>query len=179
MRTRTARWLAAVLLAMWIAPAAGQSGTAKRPEFDLILRNGTIVDGSGAAPYRGDVAVSGARIAALGVLRGRPAAAEIDATGLVIAPGFINIHSHPSRDELPRAANMLRQGVTTEILNPDGGGPLDIRAQLTAIEAAGLAVNVGAYIGFNSAWSQGVGPSNRRPSAEEIERMRGLITAGL
>ena len=84
-------------------------------------------------------------------------------------PGFINIHSHPSPAALPRAENMLTQGVTTEILNADGGGPLDIRTQLSNLQSAGLAVNVGAYIGFNSAWTQ-----RRRPrrSAADAERSR-------
>jgi CubicO group peptidase (beta-lactamase class C family)/N-acyl-D-aspartate/D-glutamate deacylase len=147
--------------------------------YDVVLRNGTIVDGSGAPPFQGDVAMSAARIAAVGKVATGPATLEIDATGLVIAPGFINIHSHPSADALPRAENMLTQGVTTEILNPDGGGPLDISTQLKALQSSGLAVNVGAYIGFNSAWTSVIGPSDRRPAPEDLERMRGLITAGL
>jgi N-acyl-D-amino-acid deacylase len=74
---------------------------------------------------------------------------------------------------------MLTQGVTTEIVNPDGGGPLNIAEQLAQVNAAGLAVNVGAYIGFNSIWSNVVGTSNRRPTSEEVERMRALVLAGL
>ena len=105
------------------------------PEFDVILRNGTIVDGSGGLPFRGDVAISGVRIAAVGALRGKRGAAELDISGLVVAPGFINIHSHPSPAALPRAENMLTQGVTTEILNADGGGPLDIRTQLSNLQS--------------------------------------------
>jgi N-acyl-D-amino-acid deacylase len=155
------------------------SGAQTAWEFDVILRNGTIVDGSGGVSFRGDVAISGVRIAAVGPLRARHAVLDLDVNGLVIAPGFINIHSHPSPAALPRAENMLTQGVTTEILNPDGGGPLDIRAQLSKLESAGLAVNVGAYIGFNSAWRDVVGPSDRRPTSEEVERMRNLITSGL
>ena len=89
--------------------------------------------------------------------------------------------SQPSLAEpaLPRAENMLTQGVTTEILILDGGGPLDIRTQLSDLQSGGLAVNVGAYIGFNSAWNSVVGPSDRRPTPEELERMRGLISAAL
>ena len=74
---------------------------------------------------------------------------------------------------------MLTQGVTTEILNADGSGPLDLDAQLGAATARGLAVNIGANIGFNSVWTQVVGAADRRPTAAEVTRMRGLLTAGL
>lgn len=147
--------------------------------FDAILRGGTIYDGSGGRPYAADVGVINGRIAAIGNLAARRATTELDVRGLYVAPGFINIHSHPIQDGLTRAYNMLTQGVTTEIVNPDGGGPLEISEQLARVSAAGLAVNVGAYIGFNSAWSKVVGASNRRPTADEIEQMRELVLRGL
>ncbi|MBA2259959.1 MAG: amidohydrolase family protein, partial [Acidobacteria bacterium] len=176
-RARRSRLLlAAAIMSMATVPAPGAQGV---PDFDVILRNGTIVDGSGGLPFRGDIGISGVRIGAVGTLRGKRGAVEIDAAGLVVAPGFINIHSHPSPAALPRAENMLTQGVTTEILNADGGGPLDIRTQLSNLQSAGLAVNVGGYIGFNSAWTSVVGSSDRRPTSAEVERMRALITAGL
>jgi N-acyl-D-aspartate/D-glutamate deacylase len=74
---------------------------------------------------------------------------------------------------------MLTQGVTTEIVNPDGGGPLDVAEQLARVTSAGLAVNVGAYVGFNSAWSKVVGTTNRRPTPGEVEQMRELLLRGL
>jgi len=149
------------------------------PRFDLIVRGGTVVDGTGAPRYQADVAIAGGSIARVGDLRDARAEREIDARGLFVAPGFINIHSHPTPDGLMTAANMLMQGVTTELLNADGSGPLDVNAQLTSAAERGLAVNVGANIGFNSVWTQVVGPSDRRPTAAEVERMRGLISAGL
>ena len=120
--------------------------------YDLILRGGTIVDGSDSAPFVGDVAISGDLIAAIGNLESASAAVEIDVTGLVVAPGFINIHSHAEAEGIPTAVNMLSQGVTTEIINADGGGPVDLQEQIASIENAGLAVNIGAMIGFNSVW---------------------------
>ena len=84
--------------------------------YDLILRGGTIVDGTGTEPYIGDVAISGDRIAAVGQLGRALGLDEIDATGLMVAPGFINMHSHARAEGLPTAVNMLSQGVTTEIL---------------------------------------------------------------
>ena len=147
--------------------------------FDVVIRNGTVIDGSGAAPFRADVAVLDGRIVRVGALAGATAKTTIDATGLYVTPGFINIHSHPSADALPRAENMLTQGVTTEILNADGSGPIDLRAQMDRLEAAGLAVNVGGYVPFNTIWSTVVGPADRRATAGEIDRMRSLVVDGL
>ena len=147
--------------------------------FDVIVRGGTVFDGTGAPGYRADVAVKGDRIAAVGDLRRERGAVEIDATGSYVAPGFINIHSHPTADGLATAENMLTQGVTTEILNPDGAGPIDLVQQRDALTARGLAVNAGAYIGFNSAWTNVVGASDRRPGPDEIARMRQIIETGL
>jgi N-acyl-D-aspartate/D-glutamate deacylase len=149
------------------------------PRFDLIIRNGTVIDGSGIARYRADVAIANGFVARVGNLSNERAAAEIDATGLFVAPGFINIHSHASPDAVSTAENMLTQGVTTEIVNPDGGGGVDLAQQFVRFSAAGLALNVGAYIGFNAVWTQGMGPTDRRPSPEEIERMRALVVKGL
>ena len=101
-------------------------GTAQR--YDIVLRNGTILDGSGLLPYRADLAIANGRIARIGKLPRDLAAHDIDVTGLYVAPGFINIHSHVSAAALARAENMLTQGVTTEITNPDGGGQVDLRA---------------------------------------------------
>ena len=97
----------------------------------------------------------------------------------MVAPGFINIHSHAVPDALPTAVNMLMQGVTTEIFNADGGGAVDLEEQLPALEDAGLAINIGGYIGFNAVWQNVVGNADRRPNPEEIERMRGMIKEGL
>jgi N-acyl-D-amino-acid deacylase len=166
-------------LILTLACASVAVSTQSPAVFDVILRGGTIYDGSGGRPYPADVGVINGRIAAIGDLSGRTAQTELDVRRLYLAPGFINIHSHPIQDGLTRAYNMLTQGVTTEIVNPDGGGPLDVAEQLTRVTAAGLAVNVGAYIGFNSAWSKVVGTANRRPTADEIEQMRELLLRGL
>jgi len=149
------------------------------PRYDLIVRHGTVVDGTGAPRARADVGISGGAILRVGDLENERAASEIDAAGLFVAPGFINIHSHASPDALPTAENMLTQGVTTEIVNPDGGGSTDIAQQLADARGGGLAVNLGAYIGFNSVWSAVVGAADRRPTDEEIARMRAMIAAGL
>jgi len=146
---------------------------------DVVIRNGTVIDGGGGPRVRADVAIAGGAVVRVGLLDGMRGGVEIDATGLYVAPGFINIHSHATPEGLASAVNMLTQGVTTEIVNADGGGPLDLDAQLADLERRGLAVNAGANIGFNSAWAEVVGLDDRRPTADEIARMQGLITAGL
>ena len=168
----------AVVIATATAAAIVVSYAQSQP-FSIIFRNGTVIDGTGGARFRADLAISGAAVARVGDLANERAATEVDATGLIIAPGFINIHSHATADGLQRAENMLTQGVTTEIANADGAGPLDIADQLDRALARGLAVNLGAQIGFNSVWTQVIGAADRRASTDEIARMRALIVEGL
>ena len=164
-----------VLVLLLLATAVHGQGQ----PFDVVIRNGTVIDGSGNPRYDADVAVRNGFIVAIGDLGTTSAAREIDARGMFVTPGFINIHSHASAEALPTAINMLTQGVTTEIFNADGSGPLDVSRQMQTLAASGLAVNIGGYIGFNAAWSSVVGNADRRASAEEIQRMRRLIAAGL
>jgi N-acyl-D-amino-acid deacylase len=91
-----------------VAAAQAHVGSAQR--FDIVLRNGTVLDGSGLSPYRADVAIGNGRIARIGKLPRDSAEHDIDVTGLYVAPGFINIHSHLQPAALPRAENMLTQG---------------------------------------------------------------------
>lgn len=166
--------LAALLLA---APLHAQP--AAPPAYDLILRGGTVVNGTGAPRVRADVAIARGRIAAIGDLGRASATSELDVRGLMVAPGFINIHSHAMPTVLPTAANMLTQGVTTELLNADGSGPPDIASQLARYAASGLAVNIAASAGFNSVWASVMGPSDKRPTAADTERMRAMLRANL
>ena len=175
LRTRMTGLVAVPVL--WFAVTVVAQDPAAR--YDVIIRHGTVIDGSGTARYKADVAIDGGSIARVGDLRNARADVEIDATGLFVTPGFINIHSHASADGLMTAANMLIQGVTTEILNADGAGPIDINGQLTRAAERGLAVNVGAHIGFNSVWMQVIGVADRRATDDDIARMRQLIADGL
>jgi N-acyl-D-amino-acid deacylase len=158
---------------------AGVVVNGQSQSFDLIIRDGTVIDGSGNPRYDADVGISGGFILAVGDLDAATAATQIDARGLFVTPGFINIHSHAAPNALPTAVNMLTQGVTTEIFNADGSGPLDVAQQMQTLAASGLAVNIGGYVGFNAIWADVVGNIDRRPSAEEIERMRRMIAVGL
>ncbi len=158
---------------------AGAAPGAQPVPLDIVIRHGTVIDGSGNPRFDADVAIRNGYIVAIGNLDNAAARQTIEARGLIVAPGFINIHSHASPDALPTAVNMVTQGVTTEIFNADGGGPLDIAQQMNTLGQPGLAVNIGGYIGFNAAWQAVVGSVDRRPTPGEIERMRALIVTGL
>ena len=158
---------------------AGVVVSGQSQPFDLIIRDGTVIDGSGNPRYDADVGIKGGFIVAVGDLEAATAATQIDARGLFVTPGFINIHSHAAPNALSTAANMLTQGVTTEIFNADGSGALDVAQQMHTLAASGLAVNIGGYIGFNAVWADVLGNIDRRPSAGEIERMRRMIALGL
>lgn len=147
--------------------------------YDIILRNGTIIDGTGAKGFRADIALRNGFIARIGNLLDARAAVELDVSGLVVAPGFINLHSHATMTGVRTAVNMLTQGVTTEIINADGASSLEIAQQLVNFRTQGLAINLGAYIGFNSVWASVVGQTDRRPTAEDIQKMRDLLTENL
>jgi N-acyl-D-amino-acid deacylase len=168
----------AVLGALLAATTPNHAQT-NTTQYDLIIRGGTVIDGSGTPGTVADVAVVRGHIARVGTMTGQKAVTEIDATGLYVTPGFINIHSHASPEGLQRAENMLAQGVTTEIINADGGGPTDLDNQLHRLRIAGLAVNVGANIGFNAIWASVMGPNDRRPTSGDLEQMRGLVLRGL
>jgi N-acyl-D-amino-acid deacylase len=148
-------------------------------EYDVIFRNGIVIDGTGRARFEADVAISGGSIARVGDLSNVRATEDIDVSGLFVAPGFINLHSHNRLGAVSTAANMLGQGVTTIILNADGGGPLDLSEQMREAEANGLAINVGPTIGFNSVWTEVNGRDDSRPSESQLEQMRALIQSGL
>ena len=168
-----------VITCLFLASIGHAQAPASSLTFDVIVRHGTVIDGSGNPRYLADVGIRNGYIATIGDLGTAKAPTDIDARGLFVAPGFINIHSHASPDALPTAVNMLTQGVTTEIFNADGNGPLDINHQMATLSAPGLALNIGGYIGFNAVWQHIVGHADRRPGPDEIDRMRVLIREGL
>lgn len=161
------------------AAALLTASAAHAQTYDTIIRGGTVVDGSGLPSFKGDVAIVGEHIVAVGNLGPATAKSVIEAKGLVVAPGFINIHSHARPDAVATAVNMLTQGVTTEITNADGHGTTDITRQLAGFATNGLAENIGLYIGFNATWADVVGNEDRRATPDEIERMRSILDTNL
>ena len=111
--THVIRQLLIAILSSALIPFAA---TAQR--YDVLLRGGTIIDGTGRPPYRADVAVRDGKVLAIGRLpRDAKAATTLDVTGLMVTPGFVNIHSHAESNALPTAYNILSMGVTTEIVS--------------------------------------------------------------
>lgn len=145
-------------------------------DHDLVVRHARVVDGTGAPAYAGDLAVDAGRIVAIGQVPGR-GLTEIDAAGKVIAPGFIDVHTH-SEDitSLPVAENFLRMGVTTIVTGNCGSSKLDVAEFFAAIRQARVALNVATLVGHNTVRGQVMGGSFARPpTAAEVERMCALV----
>ncbi|HEU4631391.1 MAG TPA: D-aminoacylase [Gemmatimonadaceae bacterium] len=170
-----------ILLSMLaaLAPAAAQT-----PErYDVLVRGGRVLDGSGNAWVRADLGIRGDRIVALGDLRGDTATSVLDAEGLYVAPGFIDTHSHagPALEtpDLSAAHQLLAQGVTTVFVNPDGGGSVDLTAQRRDLLAHGLGVNVALMVPHGSVRRAVLGMADRAPTPAELQRMEALVQRGM
>jgi len=160
-----------------LAPVLG----AQPPAYDLIIRNGRIVDGTASPWYRADLAIKGDTIVRIAPAIGEPAARVIDAGGLVVAPGFIDIHTHARRGifEVPTADNYVRQGVTTLVEGPDGGSAVPLRPFLEKVDATRITPNFASFIGQGSIRSAVIGDADRPATPEELERMRGMVKQGM
>jgi N-acyl-D-amino-acid deacylase len=158
-----------------------QLPSAQNSPYDLLLRNGRIVDGTGSPWYRGDVAVRGDTIVRIAPDIADPAVRTIDLSGQVIAPGFIDIHTHARTTifDLPTAENYVRQGVTTLMEGPDGGSPVPLGPFLAKLDALPKSVNIGSFIGQGSVRSAVIGNIDRRATAEELDKMRAIVGQGM
>jgi N-acyl-D-amino-acid deacylase len=154
---------------------------AQTPAYDLLIKNGRIVDGTGSPWYRADLAVRGDTIVRIAPRIDGPATRIIDAGGKVVAPGFIDIHTHARRGilQVPTADNYVRQGVTTLMEGPDGSSPIPIKAFLEQIASAHVTPDFGTFIGQGSIREQVIGSVNRKATPDEIEKMRVLVRQGM
>lgn len=144
--------------------------------YDLILRGGRVVDGTGNPAFHADVGVAEGRIAALGRIKAN-GKIEIDVTGLIVAPGFIDVHTHADEvADMPRAENFLRMGVTTIVAGNCGGSALDVGKALAEIEAKAVSINYATLIGHNTVRRSAMnGVHDRLPTAEELAQMESLV----
>lgn len=188
------------ILALRKAPALHLPG---RKRYDVLIRNGTVFDGTGSPGVEGDVALSAGRIAAIGHRLGDNAAVVIDARGLAVAPGFIDIHSHADGTMFkdPRVESVIRQGVTTVIVGQDGSSHEPTRTDAEAtrhgasvpgtatgktvgeflreVQALPSSVNVASMVGLGTVRHVIVGDADRPATPDEMRRMVALVAAAV
>jgi N-acyl-D-aspartate/D-glutamate deacylase len=160
----------------------GRVAPAQQP-FDILVRGGRLLDGTGNPWIRADVGLVGDRIVAIGNLKDATARRIIEARDRYVAPGFIDVHSHagPGLESpaLAAADPLLAQGITTVIVNPDGGGPTDLAEQRQRLTAGRIGVNAALLVPHGSIRRQVIGMDDRAPTGAELERMKALVRAGM
>ena len=149
--------------------------------FDVVIRGGRVIDGTGAPAFFADVGIRDGRIAQVGKIANGEGAEIIDATGLVIAPGFIDVHTHAEEiSDLPDGHNFIRMGVTTLMLGNCGASEIDLEEYFGKIERTGVAPNVATLIGHNIVRAKAMGGSfDRPPTEEELTAMRGYVAEAM
>lgn len=181
-RSRRVVMLVALLSALFVpAIVAAQDSPSARP-FTYLIRGGLIVDGTGAAAAVGDVALADGRIARVSTEPLDPGLAlhVIDATGLVVTPGFIDAHAHVDNlRQQPLAESFTRQGVTTVWYAADGGMPWPLGDEIAALERDGHVPNIAFFAGHNTIRRQVMGTANRAPTAAELEQMKQLVAQAM
>src|ERR1017187_10361489 len=150
-------------------------------QFDVLIAGAKVVDGSGNSWYYADVGIRGDTIAAVGLLPDATAAVRIDARNLVVAPGFIDIHSHGRRGifDVPTAENYLREGVTTLIEGPDGSSPLPLKPFFERVAKTPISINFASMVGQGTIRQQVIGLANRKATPEEIAKMKDLAAQAM
>jgi N-acyl-D-amino-acid deacylase len=155
--------------------------TAFAQHFDLLIRHGKVIDGAGNAWFYGDVGINGDRIARIGDLHDATADKEIDATYLVVAPGFIDVHTHADTDlyKLPEAENFVRDGVTTIVTGNCGYGVRDVGEYFARLREKGTAINVATLIGHNVVLRAVKGDKAGDLTPQQMEQAKEIIARAM
>ena len=168
-----------VLLLALLVPVSAQTPQ----QFDLLIKNGRVLDGTGNPWYRADIGITGDRIRAMGNLTGATAKTVIDAKDRFVTPGFIDVHSHADEglatEALKQGQPLLAQGLTAVILNPDGGGPTDLAASRATYRRQRIGVNVAQFVPHGSIRREVMEMSDRDPNAAELAKMVELTRKGM
>jgi len=161
----------------------GLVGCTQPEPIDLLLRGGLVYDGTGGEPFVADIGIRGARVSFVGNADEERISGEeeLDVSGLMVTPGFIDMHAHAVLDEdYGRAGTpFLFQGITTVLIGVDGSGAPRVRERLDALTADGIGVNAGVYVGHGAVRREVLGMADRAPTEDELERMRELVREGM
>lgn len=164
-----------ILIGLLFNFAAAQT---KAEKFDLLIKNGRIVDGSGNPWFYGDVAIKDGKIAGIGKFSPENAVKVIDATGRIVAPGFIDVHGHIEKnlDDSPKAENFLQMGVTSVVTGNCGFSETNLGEWFAKLQKQGISINVASLIGHNAVRKKGMnGDFDRPPTSEELGKMRQIV----
>jgi N-acyl-D-aspartate/D-glutamate deacylase len=170
---------ATAVLALFAGPVAAQQTA------DVVIRGGTIYDGSEARPFVGDVAISGDRIIYVGPHADVKASRTIDAKGMIVSPGFIDGHNHSDHflnDSDPtqrQAPAYITQGVSTMLIGIDGNGAPELKDEFAKFRKDGIGPNIASYVGFGAIRSRVIGQAARAPSAAELATEKSLVVKGM
>lgn len=153
-------------------------------DYDVLIRGGEVIDGTGSPRRVADVAIKGDRIVEIGTIAATATAKQtVDAKGKIVSPGFIDPHSHAApgitTPQLAAGIPILYQGITTVMINPDGGGPADLREQTVPIEKNVPGVNVIPMIGHNGVREAVMGNANRKATPAEMKKMEDYVRQGM
>ena len=152
-------------------------------QYDIVIIGGMIYDGSGESPYEANIGIKGGYIVEIGAIDASQGLTTIDAKGLYIAPGFIDVHTHCDRNltnpDLKSAQNYLMQGVTTVVTGNCGSGTYEVGKYFSTLEEQGIGLNVIHLIGHGRVRSEVIGSADREPTPEELEQMKQLIAKGM
>lgn len=183
---RPAKYILLSIAAALMLCACALQNAQERPFVDILIADGLVFTGAeGRAGAALDVGIAGNRIVFVGDAQAEGIAAQttIDATGLIVAPGFIDPHTHALDDLLSesdsRNVNYLTQGVTTVLAGNDGGGPVEIGATLNTLQNNRIGPNTGLFVGHNSVREAVMGGADREPRPQELQRMRALVRDGM
>jgi len=182
MRSPLPNRLRLLLLVGLLSAAHGCAPAVDDGSYDLVIRGASVIDGLGTDRYRADLGIRGDRIVAVrpGGIAPQGNARVIEADGRVVAPGFIDLHAHLDPIlRLPEAESMARQGVTTALGGPDGGGPWPFREYLAQVESTTVGINVGFMAGHNSIRRSVMNLENRAPTPKELDRMQAMVAASM
>ena len=183
--SRFRQTLRTLLLASSLAACASAGGAAPLGQADVLIKGGTIYDGGTGKPYVGDVALKGDRIVYAGRTAPMTAARVIDAKGMIVAPGFIDAHTHAdsfirSADPAMRVnAAWLDQGVSTVVIGVDGYGTPDVAEDAAKLQASGIGTNIIPFVGFGAVRQRVLGQDARAPDAAELDAMKALVAKGM